>query len=72
MKYFWVKDKLQIEEIEVVYYPTESMVADFFTKPLQENIFKKLRRIVMKKDSISSLDIQIIFDSAQRSVLGNE
>ena len=72
IKYFWVKDKLKIEEIEVVYCPTESMVADFFTKPLQGIIFRKLKEIVMGRKPISSLNIQSVDDSTRRSVLEDE
>ena len=57
IKYFWVKDRLQRENIEVIYCPTDSMVADFFTKPLQGAIFKKLCDIVMGRSPISSLKI---------------
>ena len=47
IKYFWIKDKLKLEGIEVAYCPTESMVADFFTKLLQGKLFRYLRDIVM-------------------------
>jgi hypothetical protein len=57
IKYFWVKDRLKVERINVEYCPTESMVADFFTKPLQGAIFHKLRDIVMGKVPISNLQI---------------
>ena len=72
IKYFWVKDKLKIEKIDVAYCPTESMVADFFTKPLQGNIFRKLKEIVMGRKLISSLNIQSVDDSTRRSVLEDE
>ena len=52
-----MKDRLKIEGIEVVYCPTDSMAADFFTKPLQGAIFKKLCDIVMGRNPISSLKI---------------
>jgi hypothetical protein len=37
--YFWIKDRLEIENVDVQYCPTEQMLADFFTKPLQGNLF---------------------------------
>ena len=40
---------------KLVYCPTEQMLADFFTKPLQGNLFKKFRRVVMGWDPISVL-----------------
>ena len=35
IRFFNVKEKLQANKVRVVSYPTEKMVADFFTKPLQ-------------------------------------
>ena len=69
IKYFWVRDRLRSEGIEVIYCPTESMVADYFTKPLQGAIFKKLRDIVMGRAPISELMIPNLDADAQRSVL---
>ena len=57
IKDFWVKDRLKREDIEVVYCPTDSMVANFFTKLLQGAIFRKLCDIVMGRTPISSLKI---------------
>jgi hypothetical protein len=43
IRYFFIKDRLGIEDITVEYYPTtEHMLADFFTKPLQGNLFRRL------------------------------
>jgi hypothetical protein len=39
----------------VVYCPTEQMLADFFTKPLQGNLFRRLKRVVMGHAHIDSL-----------------
>ena len=54
-RYFWIKDRLQSENIEVQYCPTERMIADFFTKPLQGNLFKRFRDIVLGYKHISSI-----------------
>ena len=56
-RYFWIKDRLESENIEVVYCPTEKMIADFFTKPLQGNLFRKFRDVVLGYKHISSLDV---------------
>lgn len=47
IKYFFVKDRLESENIQVVFCPTDEMIADFFTKPLQGSLFQKLRSIIM-------------------------
>jgi hypothetical protein len=35
IRYFFIKDRLEIENMTVKHCPTEQMLADFFTKPLQ-------------------------------------
>jgi hypothetical protein len=34
-------------EVEIAYLPTELMAADFFTKPLQGELFRRLRTEVL-------------------------
>ena len=66
IKYFNMRDKMKLNGIEVVYCPTEKMVADFFTKPLQGSLFRMMRRIVMV---ISSLQKDFLFLLLQPSLL---
>ena len=54
-RYFWIKDRLKSEEIQVIYCPTTKMIADFFTKPLQGNLFRKLRDVVMGYKHVTEL-----------------
>ena len=55
IRYFWIKDRLQNETNKLEYCPTEQMLADFFTKPLQGNLFMKFRHVVMGWDPTSAL-----------------
>jgi hypothetical protein len=55
IRYFFIKDRLDIEGIEVEYCPTEDMLADFFTKPLQGSLFRKLRAVVMGHKHVDTL-----------------
>jgi hypothetical protein len=55
IRYFWIKDRLSLENFEVKYCPTEEMLADFFTKPLQGNLFRRLRAVVMGHKHVDSL-----------------
>jgi hypothetical protein len=55
-RYFWIKDRLEKEGIDMKYCPTEKMIADFFTKPLQGKLFRKIRDIILGYKHISSLD----------------
>ena len=41
VRYFFITDRIAKGDIEIVYCPTNDMVADFFTKPLQGKLFKK-------------------------------
>ena len=56
IRYFWIKDCVDREEIEVVYCPTNRMLADFFTKPLQGELFRLFRDVLMGVKHISVLD----------------
>ena len=43
ISYFFLKDRIKDKEIEIVYVPTDQMVADLLTKPLQGTKFRMLR-----------------------------
>ena len=67
-RYFWIKDRLELEGITVKYCPTDQMLADFFTKPLQGSRFKHLRDIVMGCKHISNLQVPAEVSTAQERV----
>jgi hypothetical protein len=50
IRYYWVKDRIANKEIQVVYLPTESMIADILTKPLQGDKFFELRDRLLNWD----------------------
>ena len=47
IRYFFVTDRAQSGEISIEYCPTEEMVGDFFTKPLQGSQFRKFRKAIL-------------------------
>ena len=47
IRYFWLKDRVDVKDILVVYMPTEEMIADILTKPHQGDLFIKLRKALM-------------------------
>ena len=47
IRYFFVKDRIANGEIEIMYKRTEDMIADYFSKPLQGETFKRLRAIIL-------------------------
>jgi hypothetical protein len=52
VRYFFIADRVKSKEIRIEYCPTGIMVADYFTKPLQGAIFRKLRDMVMGNTEI--------------------
>jgi hypothetical protein len=63
IRYFFVKDRVASGEVRIEYCPTDQMIADYFTKPLQGAPFYKLR------DAIMYIDPSSEFHSGHRSVL---
>jgi hypothetical protein len=47
IRFFFVADRASAGEIKMVYCPTEDMIADLFTKPLQGEAFRKLRDLLL-------------------------
>ena len=47
VRYFWIKDRVDEGDIEIIYTPTEDMVADILTKPLQGEQFTRLRQLLL-------------------------
>ena len=66
IRYFFVKDWVASKEIRIEFSPTEDMIADFFTKPLQGKQFYKLR------DQVMNIDPSNKYHSNHRSVLKTE
>ena len=55
VRYFFAKDRVDTEGIDIVYCPTEQMLADFFTKPLQGSLFRRFKAVLMANAHISTL-----------------
>ena len=49
IRYFFVADRIKSGEMKVDYCPTEKMLGDFFTKPLQGAKFREFRRLIMNE-----------------------
>ena len=43
IRYFFVADRVQSGEVRIKYCPTDDMLGDYFTKPLQGSKFRKFR-----------------------------
>ena len=55
IRYFFIKDRVDKGEVNIVYCPTGDMLADFYTKPPQGNLFKRFRDVIMRYKPISIL-----------------
>ena len=66
IRYFWMKDRIISEHINVRHCPTLQMVADFFTKPLQGTLFKTFRSAIMGHVRMDTLDASTAALSEER------
>jgi Reverse transcriptase (RNA-dependent DNA polymerase) len=55
IRYFWIKDRTEQAGITIRHCPTLQMLGDFFTKPLQGNLFRKFRAVVLGYEHVDSL-----------------
>ena len=55
IRYFFMKDRILSEHIDLVYCPTAAMLADFLTKPLQGCLFTDFRSVILGYSHTSSL-----------------
>ena len=46
-QFYFITDRIHNKELFVEYCPTEEMVGDYFTKPLQGKLFYKIRKLIM-------------------------
>jgi hypothetical protein len=58
MRFFFAQDQIDKGIITIKYCPTEEMLADFFTKPLQGALFRRLRDRFMNLDPESEYHSQ--------------
>ena len=59
IRYFFITDKYKKGEIDIQYCDTHAILADYYMKPLQGKLFRKMRDVIMGKHDINTLyDIQ--------------
>ena len=47
MRYFFVTDQVEKGIVNIIYCPTDKMVSDFMTKPVQGTKYKTFEREIM-------------------------
>ena len=61
-----MKDRVNKKEVEIKYCPTTLMLGDYFTKPLQGNLFRRFRDVIMGKVHINDLLLDPNFKIKER------
>ena len=56
IRYFWIKDRVKQEHISIRHCPTEDMIGDFFTKPLQGSLFVRFRDVILGSKHVDTLN----------------
>jgi hypothetical protein len=71
IRYFFIKDRVDKQEITIEYCATEKMLADFLTKPLQGRLFNQARDTIMNRKETTTTDnaTQPSMSVSHRSVL---
>jgi hypothetical protein len=70
IRFFFTKDRIAHDNIAIEHCPTEHMLADFFTKPLQGALFLRFRNILMGFTHYSSLSSDPIISSTVKERVG--
>ena len=47
IRYFFLKDRVDAGEVRIIYTRTELMLADILTKPLQGELFRRMRSLLL-------------------------
>jgi hypothetical protein len=47
IRFYFITDQVHLNNVTIEHCPTKSMVADFFTKPLQGSAFYEFRKAIM-------------------------
>jgi hypothetical protein len=69
IRYFFITDRIARKEVAIQYCPTKQMVADYFTKPLQGELFYKFRDQIMgvvPMDTISGDHRSVLDDKSSK------
>ena len=56
IRHFFIRDRIENGELQLIYCPTERMIGDYFSKPLQGSLFRIFRDVVMGIQQHSAVD----------------
>jgi len=55
IRHFWIIDRIHQDNISLQHCPTVALLADFLTKPLQGQLFRKFRDVLLGTSPFSAL-----------------
>ena len=47
IRYFFITDQVELGNVQIEHCPTDDMIGDFMTKPLQGEKFRKFRDLIL-------------------------
>ena len=68
IRYFWCKDYIEKGEVSLVYCPTELMIGDFFSKPVQGGLFRRMRAVIMGRMTVD--EFMTLYDPTSKERVG--
>ena len=68
IRYFFITDRLDTDNITLCYCQTEHMLADFLSKPLQGHLFRKFRDVLLGLAHVSSLRVPLALPGEERVI----
>ena len=71
IRYYFITDNIKRGNVRVEYCPTDQMIADFFTKPLQGSAFLKYRALILGLPPLSGSQECVGTSNAGTAVCGN-
>jgi hypothetical protein len=67
VRYFFITDRISKGEVRVEWCPTNDMIADFMSKPLQGALFKKFRDLIMGVTPLSEAKTIVTRDKVKET-----
>jgi hypothetical protein len=71
IRYYFITDHVRNGDLSVEYCPTESMIADVFTKPLQGGAFHRFRALILNTPFQGIDPMPIVNDHGSQECVGN-
>ena len=71
IRFFFIKDRIKKGDIHLLYCPTEDMLADFLSKPLQGHLFIRFRDQIMGITPVTPIDDPSLRSAPAQERVGN-